>query len=76
MFNIEYPTGCTCGPWWSVTPPLLCPVHVAVNPRTPLFVPMTTNGTAPTDPKELAALCRRLADALDPPATAAETTRE
>lgn len=57
--SINFPspvTGCTCGPYWSVVPPPPCPHHTfKIQPH------------APATPKELAALYRRLADALDPP---------
>ncbi len=63
--NIYWPdpsTGCTCGPYWSVVAPPPCPYHTFnVHPLAPAqpSVAMT--------PKELAALYRRMADALDPP---------
>lgn len=49
-------TGCTCGPYWSVVPPPPCPHHT-----------FRVTHPSPASPKELAALYRRLADALDPP---------
>jgi hypothetical protein len=59
--NIYWPdpsTGCTCGPYWSVVPPPPCPHHAfKVYPPAP----------GEMTPKELAALYRRMADALDPP---------
>lgn len=63
VFPDYTPFGCTCGPYWSVTPPPPCPYHSApvVHMATPL-VPYSPN----MSPKELAALYRRLADALDP----------
>lgn len=59
--------GCTCGPYWSVVPPPPCPHHsfhvgnarIAGLPCKPIEM----------NAKDLAALYRRLADALDPPTT-------
>lgn len=28
-------TNCTCGPWWSVTPPPPCPMHAGLYMRCP-----------------------------------------
>jgi hypothetical protein len=58
---------CTCGPYWSVVPPPPCPYHSSrVEPykEAPL-VPHSPH----MSPVDLAALYRRLADALDPPRT-------
>jgi len=55
--TVYIPVSCTCGPYWSVVPPPPCPVH---------RVPSLSQPT-PISPKDLAAMYRRMADALDPP---------
>lgn len=68
--HVEFPNnlpGCNCGAYWSVVPPPPCPYHafqMGPVPTAPL-VPYNPN----LSPKDLAALYRRLADALDPPVT-------
>ena len=63
------PSGCTCGPFWSVLPPPPCPYHTGERNYTE--APVGTAHPVPysphMSPKELADLYRRLADALDPP---------
>lgn len=67
--HVEFPNdlpGCNCGPYWSVVPPPPCPYHsfqMGPVPGAAPLVPYNPN----MSPKDLAALYRRLADALDPP---------